>query len=117
MHKENRIKRVVFVDEKLHKAYLDLEKGRSEEKELALFLKRAIDDLRENPACGNKIPRAVWPREYVQKYGIDNLWNYYLPDGWRLVYTLKGNELEIISIILEWFNHKEYEKRFGYKSG
>ena len=39
-----------------------------------------------------------------------------LPDGWRLVYTLAGNEIEIISILLEWFSHKEYERRFGYKS-
>ena len=40
---------------------------------------------------------------------------YNLPNAWRLAYTLKGNEVEIISIILEWFDHEGYEKRFGYK--
>ena len=40
---------------------------------------------------------------------------YDLPDGWRLVYTITTpNKVEIISVILEWFNHPEYEKRFHY---
>jgi len=37
-----------------------------------------------------------------------------LPDGWRLVYTIKEDEVRILNIILEWFDHKDYEKRFKY---
>ena len=67
---------------------------------------------------GVKIPRNVWPRFYVQKYGIDNLRKYDLPDGWRLIYTLKGDTVRIVAVIIEWFSsHKEYAKRFGYNVG
>jgi hypothetical protein len=62
-----------------------------------------------------RIPKVLWPSEYVKKYGVDNLRKYDLPDGWRLVYTLVGNKIEIISVISEWYSHKNYEKRFGYK--
>lgn len=36
--------------------------------------------------------------------------------GWRLIYTISGNKIEIVSIILEWMDHKSYERRFGYRS-
>jgi hypothetical protein len=39
---------------------------------------------------------------------------YDLPGGWRLVYTIKEDEITILNVILEWFNHKGYEKRFNY---
>ncbi len=50
----------------------------------------------------------------MKKYGIDNLWKYNLPGAWRLVHSAAGNEIKIIAILLEWFPHKEYEKRFSY---
>lgn len=37
-----------------------------------------------------------------KKYGVDNLWKYDLPKGWRLLYSVRGNEIIVISIILEW---------------
>gem|GEM_PF-2928534 len=40
-----------------------------------------------------------------------------LARGWRMVYTLVGNEVEIISIILEWFGHKEYERVSVIRAG
>ncbi len=100
---------VAFVDEKLKAAYAEIK-----DKKLLKYLQRAIDDLKENPFAGIKVPRKLWPKEYIRKYNITNLWKYNLPDGWRITYTLKTNEIEIISIILEWFTHKEYEKRFKY---
>lgn len=64
---------------------------------------------------GIQIPKRLFPKEYVIKYKINNLWKYDLPDGWRLIYTLNPlNQVEILSVILEWFNHKEYERRFHY---
>ncbi len=51
----------------------------------------------------------------VNKYGIDNLWVHPLPDGWRLVYSvLTPSKDEIQAMIIEWFNHKDYERRFKY---
>ena len=76
---------------------------------------RAVNDLRENAFCGTQIPKRLFPKEYVQKYKINNLWKYDLPNGWRLLYTVTPeNEVELISAILEWFDHKNYERRFRY---
>ena len=76
-----------------------------------------IKTLKENPQAGPKVPRPLWPRIYIKSYGIDNLHKMDLPDGWRLTYTLKGSQVEVVSVILEWFDHKEYARRFGYKIG
>lgn len=32
----------------------------------------------------------------------------------RLIYTIETNEIKVMNIILEWFNHKDYAKRFKY---
>jgi len=104
---------VGFADEKVKKAYLKLKS--SKENELLKLIDRAIDDLKINPTVGIKIPKYLWPKSYVKKYDIDNLWKYDLPNGWRLIYTIKADEITILSVILEWFDHKVYEKRFGYK--
>lgn len=116
MSEDRRLKRVRFVDERLFKAYQALEAGRHEERRLAESLRAAIQQLKHDSLCGIKIPRELWPAEYVRRYGIDNLRKYNLSDGWRLIYTLVGDEVEIISVLLEWFDHKGYAKRFGYKS-
>jgi Txe/YoeB family toxin of Txe-Axe toxin-antitoxin module len=109
-----RAKKVSFVDSSLKAAFEDLKKGKHEERELVVFIQRAVEDLQKNPLCGVRIPSKLWPKEYIQKYKIDNLRKYNLPNAWRLIYTLKGNEIEIISVIIEWFSHKEYERRFKY---
>ena len=111
---ENRIKLVGFGDGPVYKAFQNLKSGKFEEKELALFIQRAIDDLKANPFIGVPIPHKLWPVVYIRKFSINNLRKYNLPNGWRLIYTLKANEVEIVSIILEWFSHKEYERRFNY---
>ncbi len=68
----------------------------------------------ENAFCGIQIPKRLIPKVYIKKYGIDNLWKYDLPKGWRLIYSVAGDGILIISIIIEWFDHKEYERRFKY---
>lgn len=105
---------VVFCNKKLEEAYELLTQGRFEDKQLYSFINRAIDEFKKNPDCGTRIQKDLWPKEYIQKYNINNLRKYDLPNGWRLVYTLKANEVEILSIILEWFDHKKYEQKFKY---
>jgi len=39
---------------------------------------------------------------------------YKLPQGWRLVYSVVANNVEIIALIIGYFGHKNYERRFGY---
>ncbi len=109
-----RIKKVAFVDSSLRKAFEKLKKGPYEEKTLYNFIDRAIDDLKINPFAGIKIPKKLWPNEYTQKYKINNLWKYNLPNAWRLMYFIRGDKVKIISIILEWLDHKDYERKFKY---
>jgi Txe/YoeB family toxin of Txe-Axe toxin-antitoxin module len=105
---------VAFISQKLKEQFEYLKHGKFEDKQLYAFIDRAIDDLKANPLCGIKIAKNLWPKEYVQKYQITNLWKYDLPNAWRLIYTIETDEVKIVSIILEWFDHKEYEKRFKY---
>ena len=109
-----KIKEVAFATQNLMENYLSLKEGKFEEKQLFEFVNRAIDDLKENPFCGVKVPKNLWPKKYIKENQISNLWKYNLPNAWRLTYTIIGDEVKIVSMILEWMDHKSYEKRFNY---
>ena len=114
MNKLNRIKEIAFVTNSLSEAFLKLNERKFEDKQLFRFINRAMDDLKENPFCGIRIPKRLWPLEYIKKYSIVNLWKYNLPNSWRLVYTIKEDKISILSVILDWFNHRDYERKFKY---
>lgn len=78
-------------------------------------IKEKIEFLRENPQYGIHIPKDRIPKEYIREYNINNLWKVNLSGAWRLVYTIRGSEIEIISLILDILDHRKYEKKFGYK--
>lgn len=105
--------KIVFADARIKTAFEALQTGSFEEKRTVGFLLRAFRDIEENAFCGTQISKKLIPKEY-RKFGIDNLWKYDLPDGWRLMYSVGKKELVVISIILEWLDHKSYERRFGY---
>ena len=100
---------IQFANENVLKDYNELTDDR-----LKKFIDRALQDIKENPFCGIQIPKKLIPKEYAVKFNAKNLWKYNLPDAWRLIYSIEGGEIVIITIILEWMNHKEYERRFGY---
>ena len=102
---------VAFANDKIEKEFNNL----SEDENIKKWIKRAIEDLKNNAFCGIPIRKILIPKEYIKKYNVKNLWKYDLPQGWRLIYTITAeNEVQLISAILEWFNHPEYEKRFHY---
>jgi hypothetical protein len=46
---------------------------------------------------------------------LNNLWIYNLLDGWRMLYVLTpSEEVQIIAVVLDWMNHKDYEKLFKF---
>jgi len=106
--------RVVFAEEKLKEAFDKLKDSKTEEKKLYEWLNRAFDDIAQNAFCGTQVPKRLMPKEYTKKYEITNLWKYDLPKAWRLLYSVGKDEVLVISIILEWLDHKEYERRFNY---
>ena len=105
---------IKFAEAKIEKALQELKNSKTEDKKLYGWLNRAFDDISENAFCGIQIPKKLIPKEYNKKYQIDNLWKYNLPNAWRLLYSVARDEIIIITIILEWLPHKEYERRFGY---
>lgn len=105
---------VVFADDKVRKSIEKLNRIKSEDRNLKKWIERAMKDLETDAFCGTQIPKKLFPKEYVRKYKIDNLWKYNLPNAWRLIYTVTPGGITVFSVILEWMPHKDYEKRFKY---
>jgi len=103
-----------FADESIKEAFYKLEKGDDSERELFKFINQALDNLEENAFCGIQIPKRLIPEEYIKKYGAKNIWKYDLPKAWRLIYSIINDEIVVVSLVLEWLDHKNYEKRFKY---
>ena len=104
---------IIFGDERLKENFEKLDPIK--ERYLYEQLVKAFKNLEEDAFCGIQIPKNLIPKEYINRYGnLTNLWKYNLPDAWRLIYSIEGKNFFVISIVLEWMNHKEYERRFRY---
>ena len=106
--------KVRFADEKIKQAFEQLLNRKGDERKLYDWLVRAFNDIEQNAFCGIQIPKRLIPKEYLQKYGVHNAWKYNLPNAWRLIYSIENQEIVVVSIVLEWMDHKEYERRFKY---
>ncbi len=78
-------------------------------------IKQKIEFIKENPQYGIHIPKNKIPKEYIKNYDANNLWKVNLSGAWRMIYTIRGSEIEIIALILDIIDHKEYNKKFGYR--
>ncbi|MBI2144400.1 hypothetical protein HYU17_04605 [Candidatus Woesearchaeota archaeon] len=90
-------------------------KESTEEIQLLRSIKQKIDFIKANPFYGNNIPKALIPQEYIGMYKVSNLWRVELANYWRMLYTIKGDQIEVICFVLDVINHKDYDKKFGYK--
>jgi len=103
---------IVFAEKELENAFINL----AENSPLKKSIRKTMNKLKENIFSGEHIPKDRIPKDYVRKYKIDNLWWCPLSDAWRLVYSIiTPSNVEILAVIIEYFNHKNYEQRFGYK--
>jgi hypothetical protein len=82
---------------------------------LRQIVDKGLDVSKESMFVGQRIEKSKFPKFYVQRYGVNNLYKYNLDRANRLVYTLVADEKGIAVVVLEILNHKDYEKRFGYK--
>lgn len=103
-----------FADESIKEAFYKLEKGDSEEKELFKAINQSLNKIEKNAFCGTQVPKDRIPNAYISLFNVKNLWKLDLPKGWRLIYSVTTDGIIVISLILEWFNHKKYSERFGY---
>src|SRR3989344_8149405 len=70
----------------------------SDNQTLLNSVKQKIEFLRDNPQYGIHIPKNLIPKEYTQKYDVENLWKVNIPKAWRMLYTIRGSEVEIIAL-------------------
>jgi len=78
---------------------------------------KKVELIKVNVHYGNPIAKKLIPKEYQVKYGITNLFRVELPHFWRMLYSLTDGEaeIEIIAFVLDVIDHKEYDKKFGYR--
>jgi hypothetical protein len=103
--------KVVFIDQELEDSFNQL----SDKDPVKKGIVRAIKFIQEDFASGRNVKKELIPKRLIDKYDINNLWIYDLPNGWRLLYSVtSGGEIEIIAAVLDWMDHKDYEKLFGF---
>ena len=86
-------------------------KTNSQEMQLIRSIKNKIELLKQNPFYGDNIKKELIPK----KYNVPNLWRAELSNFWRMLYTIRGDEIEVICFILQIVDHPTYDKIFGYK--
>lgn len=87
----------------------------SQDQQLLKSIEHKISYLKMNSQAGIAIPKKQIPREYIERYNVTNLWKMDLVNGWRLIYTLKNEEVEVLAVILDFYDHPAYDKIFGYR--
>ena len=86
-------------------------KANTEEMQLLKSIQQKRKLAKANPFFGDNIPKRLIPKEY----NVKNLWRAELSHYWRMLYTIKGDQVEIICFVLEIIDHKTYDKKFKYK--
>ena len=87
----------------------------SDHQTLLNSIKQKIEIMKVNPEYGFHIPKDRIPKEYIRDYDVNNLWKINLAGAWRMIYTIRGSNVEIISLILDIIDYNSYNKKFGYK--
>jgi hypothetical protein len=85
------------------------------EASLLKSIQNKIQLIKINPHYGNPIEKSKIPQSYKEKYEITNLFRIELTNFWRMDYTLKNNEIEIIAFVLNIMDHDKYNKIYKYK--
>lgn len=86
-------------------------KTNSEEMQLLKSINNKIAILKYNPVYGQNMSKDLIPRNLE----VDNLFRVELTHYWRMLYTLRTNEIEVVSFVLYIIDHPTYNKIFGYK--
>ena len=85
----------------------------SEHQQLLKSIKQKIELIKLNPQYGASVPKTLIKSS---GYEVDNMWVADLTGYWRMIYTLKGSQIEILCFVLEIIDHNKYDKIFGYKN-
>lgn len=96
--------------------YLNENSNNKIERTILQAIKQKAELIKINRSYGDPISKKLIPKEYVKRYGVNNLFRVELPNFWRMLYTLKTEEgqIEIVAFVLDICSHKKYNKLFGY---
>lgn len=110
-----KIVRIIFIHN-AKKIYENL-KEVGKNSQLLNSINRNTDNIKDNPVYGQPISKNKVPKEYNKDYGITTIFWVKLSQGWRMIYSLKGEEEsnKILCIIIDILDHKSYSEKFGYK--
>lgn len=109
--------RIYFNDEKASEKYKILQSSlNSEDIRILKEINKTIDILEKDPFLGTQIPKRLIPKEYNKIFKPDNLWKYDLSKSWRLIYWISSDDEGQITLLIDWMNHKQYDKLFGYNT-
>ncbi len=104
---------VIFLSKELEEIYKDL----PEEDPVKKGIKNAIEKIKDDCQTGENAKKdsqiLKFYKNKFKELNLNNIRIYDLPLYYRLIYTLVPNpeRVEIIlSIILDWKTHKEYDK-------
>lgn len=103
-------------DEEFEKLKKRAKQGDGESVKLVKLIEKGINKLKYDYKYGDHVSKEKIPKEYIEKYEVKNLWKLDLSSFWRLVYTVRGSDIEVISVLLEVLDHKKYDRKFGYKT-
>lgn len=92
------------------------DQGNHESLEMVKLIERGIEKLKFDYHYGDHLSQSKIPKEYRERFGIENLWKLNLNSFWRMIYTVRGTEVEVMSILLEVLDHKAYDRKFDYKT-
>lgn len=115
---------IIKFDKDAYEEYQELQRavleGKTSKKkptyeQLLNSINNALKNIKADYKYGDLIPRKYLSKSVIQRYGTDKIFRVELIGYWRLLYTIIGNEAEIIAFILEYMNHDKYNKLFGYK--
>ena len=71
--------------------------------------------MKKDTIRGDHISKKLFPKEYVSKYRINNLWRYPI-NSHRLLYTIITEHHQKKYGLISILTHNEYNKLFHYKS-
>ena len=94
---------------------IEVGKENTDEMQLLRSIRQKIDFIKANPFDGDPIAKKLIPEEYKKLYGTINLFRVELSGFWRMLYTLKGDKIEIVAFVLDIIDHPTYDKKFGYR--
>ena len=97
--------------------YLNEEAQKSKiDKSILKSIQKKSEFIKVNFQYGDPVSKNLIPKEYIERYGINNLFRVELPNFWRMLYSVEEGEtqIEIIAFILDIVDHKEYNGKFKY---